>query len=138
MAIIAGSLLQSTRGDGSGYFPGVSLAFALLGLGGGMSFMPLLTMAMADVPAPDAGPASGIVNVSMQISAAIGLAALGTISNGHIRDLAVQGQPLRAALTGGLDLALAAAAGCVVAALIATLVLLPTSSWAAPEVSRAA
>jgi hypothetical protein len=74
----------------------------------------------------------------MQISAAIGLAALGSISNGHIRDLAVQGQPLRAALTGGLDLAFAVAAGCVVAALIATLVLLPTSSMGSAEASRAA
>ena len=35
--------------------------------------MPLLSIAMSDVPHADAGLASGIVNVSMQMSAAIGL-----------------------------------------------------------------
>jgi carbamoyltransferase len=38
--------------------------------------MPLLTIAVADVPEEDAGLASGIVNVSMQIAAALGLAIL--------------------------------------------------------------
>ena len=38
--------------------------FLLIGLGAGMSFMPLLTIAMAKVPVADAGLASGIVNTS--------------------------------------------------------------------------
>ena len=40
--------------------------------------MPLLTLAMADVPAADAGLGSGITNVSQQISGALGLAVLST------------------------------------------------------------
>ena len=39
--------------------------------------MPLLTIAMADVPAADAGLGSGIINVSQQVSGALGLAVLG-------------------------------------------------------------
>jgi hypothetical protein len=45
--------------------------------------MPLTIIAMAEVPAADAGLAAGISNVAMQISAAIGLAAMGTISTDH-------------------------------------------------------
>ena len=57
------------------YFPTVMVAFLLMGLGAGLAFMPLLTIAMADVPAQDAGLASGIVNASLQLSAALGVAA---------------------------------------------------------------
>ena len=39
--------------------------------------MPLLTIAMADVPAADAGLGSGIINVSQQVAGALGLAVLG-------------------------------------------------------------
>ena len=41
------------------FFPTLFVAFVLIGLGAGTSFMPLLTIAMADVPARDAGLASG-------------------------------------------------------------------------------
>jgi hypothetical protein len=79
---------------------------------------------MADVPSRDAGLASGIVNLSMQISAAIGLAALGTISAGHARTLLAQGQSLPRALVGSYDLAFTIAAGCVAAGLLTALVVL--------------
>ncbi len=54
------------------------LASFAIGLGIGSAFMPLLTIAMADVPAADAGLGSGITNVSQQISGAFGLAVLST------------------------------------------------------------
>ena len=53
--------------------------------------MPLLTISMSEVPAADAGLASGFGNVTMQIGAAIGLAALGTISTSHAQALVAQG-----------------------------------------------
>jgi uncharacterized membrane protein YfcA len=37
----------------------------LVGLGGGMSFLPLLTIAMSEVPPRDAGLGSAIVNISL-------------------------------------------------------------------------
>jgi len=80
--------------DQARYFPQLFPAFWLLGLGGGLSFMPLLHTAMGDVPARDAGLASGLVNVSMWISAAIGLAALGTIATDHTQALAAGGYHL--------------------------------------------
>ena len=81
LAAIAGSLvLLSQLPAHASYFPTILVPFALLGLGAGLSFLPLMTMAMAEVPLADAGLASGIVNASLQISAAIGIAALGTVA----------------------------------------------------------
>ena len=84
--------------------------------------MPLTTIAMADVPIADAGLASGIVNASLQISGAIGIAALGTVAAERTKVLAGRGQHHLQALTGGFHLAWALGAGAVGAgALIALL-----------------
>src|SRR5438874_5535309 len=77
--IIAGLLTLAEQGAHASYFPGLFVAFLLLGLGAGASFLPLLTVGMSDAPRRDAGLASGIVNVSIQLSGASGLAPLGTI-----------------------------------------------------------
>jgi len=124
VAIVAGLALLSSAGEHSSYFPGVLAAYLLIGLGGGMSFMPLLTIAMAEVPRADAGLASGIVNVSVQVSGAIGVAALGTISADRARTLAAQGESLRTALTGGYHLGFLVAAACVAVCLLVVLVVL--------------
>jgi hypothetical protein len=87
-----------------------------------MSFMPLLTIAMAQVPARDAGLASGIVNTSLQVSAAIGVAVLGTVSTDHTRTVRARGVGLDHALLAGYQLAFRIGAGCVVVALLAALV----------------
>ena len=89
-----------------------------------MSFMPLMTIMMAEVPMADAGVASGVANVSMQVGAALGLAALGTISADHSRSLAAQGASVVSALTGGYQLGFAIAAVCVAAALVLVVVVL--------------
>jgi hypothetical protein len=67
--------------------------------------MPLLSIAMPDVPSSEAGLGSGIVNVSMQMSAALGLAVLGTVATNHTKSLEATGQSAAAALTGGYQLA---------------------------------
>jgi hypothetical protein len=111
----------------TGYFPGIFVPFALLGLGAGMSFLPLTTIAMAEVPVADAGLASGIVNASLQISAAIGIAALATVAAERTKVLAGLGQHHLQALTGGFHLAWAIAAGAVgIGALVAVIWLRPS------------
>ena len=102
---LAGLVLLSQAGVHTSYFPLLFSAFLLLGIGAGASFTPLLLMAMAEVPKRDAGLASGIVNVSMQISAAIGLAALGAVSADRTKTLVGEGHSLASALTGGYHLA---------------------------------
>ena len=88
-------------------------ALLILGLGAGTAFIPLLAIAMAHVPSADAGLASGIVNVSLQMSGAIGLAVLGTISTDHARSLSADGHSLPDALTSGYQLAFLVGAACV-------------------------
>jgi EmrB/QacA subfamily drug resistance transporter len=108
------------------YFPLIFCAFVLMGLGAGTTFMPLLTIAMADVPQRDAGLASGIVNVSMQVSAALGLAVLGALAEHRTEALVRAGDTHMAAQLGGYHLAFALGAGAVVVGLIVTLLVLRT------------
>jgi EmrB/QacA subfamily drug resistance transporter len=124
VAIIAALALMANAGTTASYFPWLFVAYMLFGIGAGTAFMPLITIAMSEVPLRDAGLASGIANVSMQISAAVGLAALGSISTEHTRALVAQGYALPSALTGGYQLAFVIAAACVGVGLLVVLVVL--------------
>ena len=106
------------------YFPTVFVAFLLMGLGAGTAFMPLLTIAMADVPARDAGVASALVNVSLYISGALGLAALGAIATDRTQTLTAQGFAADHALVAGYQLAFVVASACVLATVAVALVVL--------------
>jgi EmrB/QacA subfamily drug resistance transporter len=134
-AIAAGLVVLATQGVHASYFPGLFGAFLLIGLGAGASFLPLLTMGMADAPPKDAGLASGIINVSVQLFGAIGLATLGTIATDHTKALSAAGHALPSALTGGYHLAYLVAAGCVAFAILAALLVLrPPAGTAMQEV----
>ncbi len=137
VSIIAGLLLLATQGVHASYFPGLFLAFLLLGLGAGSSFLPLLTIGMADAPQRDAGLASGIINVSVQLFGAIGLAVLGTVATDHTKALSKNGHTLVDALTGGYHLAYLVAAICVAFGILAAfLVLRPPRASVAQEVEE--
>jgi MFS family permease len=100
----AGLLLLTRIGPGSSFTTVVAPAFVLLGFGAGTSFMPLLSIAMTDVPNADAGLGSGIVNVSMQMAGALGLAILGTLATEHTKSLEAAGHATASALSGGFRL----------------------------------
>lgn len=134
-AIAVGLVLLAGQGVGAQYFPGLFVAFTVIGLGAGASFLPLLTMGMADAPAQDAGLASGIINVSVQLFGAIGLATLGTIATDHTKALSTSGQGLANALTGGYHLAYVVGAAAVgLGLLVALLVLRPPARTAEQEI----
>ncbi|MDT3446409.1 MULTISPECIES: MFS transporter [unclassified Pseudofrankia] len=122
--MLVGLLLFVGAGIGTAYAPRMLLVTVLIGLGGGGAFVPLTTLALADVPPSDAGLASGIVNVSMQISAAIGLAVFGTVAAGRSEELAKTGHSAAEALVGGNRLGLLVACGCVAAGIVLAAVLL--------------
>ena len=138
--LVAGlGLFAMVLQPGAAYFPGLFAAYALIGVGAGTSFMTLVTLALADVPAQDAGIASGLFNVSVQISAALGLAALGTIAAGQTGRLADHGETAVHALAGGYQLAFVVAAGCVAVALLLAALFIqgPGASEPAPAIARA-
>jgi EmrB/QacA subfamily drug resistance transporter len=131
--IAVGLVLLASQGVHASYFPGLFFAFLALGLGAGASFLPLLIIGMADAPAQDAGLASGIINVSVQLFGAIGLATLGTIATDHTKALTAAGHPLAVALTGGYHLAYLVAAGFVGLGIIAAFVILRPPAAARPQ-----
>jgi MFS family permease len=126
-----GLLLMARLGEHSIYFPGMFAALLILGLGAGLAFIPLLAIAMEHVPSADAGLASGIVNVSLQMSGAIGLAVLGTISTDHARALLADGHSVPSALTSGYQLAFLVGAACVALGAAVALLMLRTPARAA-------
>jgi EmrB/QacA subfamily drug resistance transporter len=137
VGIIAGLVLLATQGEHASYFPGLFFAFLALGLGAGASFLPLLTIGMSDAPKRDAGLASGIVNVSVQLFGAIGLATLGTIATTHTKALSSSGHALNSALTGGYHLAYVVGAVCVAVGILAAFITLrPPSRSVMQEVEE--
>jgi EmrB/QacA subfamily drug resistance transporter len=73
----------------------------LLGLGMGISFNPVLLAAMSEVEPSDAGLASGVVNTSVMMGGALGLAVLASLADAQTRALTADGVNRLAALTGG-------------------------------------
>jgi EmrB/QacA subfamily drug resistance transporter len=126
LSVIAGLLLLQTTGVHTSFFPTVFFAFFAIGLGIGNAFMPLLSIAMADVPAQDAGLGSGITNVSQQVAGALGLAVLGTIATNHTKDLLAQHHTVADSLIGGYHLAFAIGVVAVIAAITTAVALLRT------------
>jgi predicted MFS family arabinose efflux permease len=126
LCVVSALLLLAQIDSHSGYYPLIAIAFALMGAGMGASSVPLLTIALAEVPAADAGLASGVINVSMQVAGAIGVAVLGAVATDRTHTLLGLGRPLPAALTGGYHEAFVVASICVIASvLVAATVLRP-------------
>jgi MFS family permease len=109
-----GLLLFSTVGPATSFFPTVFFASFAIGFGIGNAFMPLLTLAMADVPAADAGVASGLTNVSQQIGGALGLAVLSTLAANHTKGLLSAHQGHTSSLIGGYQMAFLVGAATIV------------------------
>ncbi len=121
---VSGLVLFSTVGPQTAFFPTVFMACFAIGFGIGTAFMPLLTIAMADVPAGDAGLASGITNVSQQISGAVGLAVLSTLAATHTKSLIAAHQGHVSALIGGYQEAFLVGAAAISVGLVLALILL--------------
>jgi MFS family permease len=129
--VIIGLALLCTAGVHTTFFPTIFLAYFAIGLGIGSAFMPLLTIAMADVPAADAGLGSGIINVSQQVAGALGLAVLGTIATNHSKALEAQGHTLAGSLVSGYQLAFAIGATSIAVGVVTALAVLRTRTVAA-------
>jgi len=122
--VIVGLGLLTTVGAHTSFFPTIFLAYFAIGLGIGSAFMPLLTIAMADVPAADAGLGSGIINVSQQVSGALGLAVLSTLATNRTHALETTHDQLVGSLLAGYHLAFTIGAATVAVGVLAALALL--------------
>ncbi|HYH60178.1 MAG TPA: MFS transporter [Thermoleophilaceae bacterium] len=127
LVMIAASLLLFTRAPvGGNWAEHVLPVMVLLGLGAGTAFPALMKLAMSDVGPHEAGLASGLVNTTAQVGAALGLAVLATVSASRTDGLLEDGASTASALTGGYHLAFWIGAGLVLAAIgVAVTVLTP-------------
>jgi len=121
---VSGLLVFATVGPHTAFFPTVFFGNFAIGLGLGLAFMPLLTLAMEDVPAADAGLGSGITNVSQQISGALGLAVLSTLADNHTKGLLADHHGLTSSLIGGYHLAFITGAAVIAAGIFLAFLLL--------------
>jgi EmrB/QacA subfamily drug resistance transporter len=101
IAVILGLLVLARADTHAVYAASILPAFLLLGIGMSVSAVPLLTIAMADVPRSDAGIASGVVNVSMWLASSAGLAVFGTLAASRTTSLLRGGSSTANALVGG-------------------------------------
>jgi hypothetical protein len=92
------------------------------------------------VPDRDAGLASGTIQVSIQLSAAIGLAALGTVATDRTNALRAAGESATQALSDGYHLAFLIAAGAAAVGILIALFALraPTAQEIEDEVDEGA
>lgn len=134
LVLIAAGLALFARVPVDGnYWTDVLPSTILLGSGVGVSFPALMTLAMSGATKSDAGLASGLVNTTAQVGAAIGLAVLATIAATETDDLLAAGKTRPEALTGGYEAAFWVASGLVVAALVLAVVVLKPAGSHEPD-----
>jgi EmrB/QacA subfamily drug resistance transporter len=128
--VISGMLLLWRLPSDAGYLGDVLPAFLLVGLGLGMSFVPMQVAAFGGVSqAESGGLAAGLINTSQEAGGALGLAVVATIAFSRIPGLVAWAGAdpvrVRAARMSIFHEAFLIGAGFAVAALAITLVLLP-------------
>jgi EmrB/QacA subfamily drug resistance transporter len=135
LVLIAVGLALFTQApvDGS-YVQHVLPVMLLLGFGIGTCFPALMTVAMSGATRSDAGLASGLVNTTVQVGGALGLAVLATLSTSRSDNLLKHGKSTAAALTAGYHLAFWIGVGLVVAAIVVALTVLQPEPKAAEAV----
>jgi EmrB/QacA subfamily drug resistance transporter len=109
--ILAGLLLFTQAPVGADYLTDILPVMVLLGIGAGLSFPSLMTLAMSGATRSDSGLASGLVNTSLQVGGALGLAVIATLASTHTENLLGDGESRLDALTGGYHLAFVIGAG---------------------------
>jgi EmrB/QacA subfamily drug resistance transporter len=104
----------------------------LLGIGAGLSFPALMTLAMSGATARDSGLASGMVNTTQQVGGALGLSILATLSTSRTAGLLHSGAGGLSALIGGYQLAFGIGAGLLAVAVVLAAAVLRSRATAEP------
>lgn len=95
----------------------------VVGVGFGLCLGPVVSIATSGVAPDETGAASGLLNSSRQIGAALGLAALGTVAHGRTGQIATP-----ETLNDGYALGLTLGAALLLAAVFIALTVLPSSA----------
>jgi EmrB/QacA subfamily drug resistance transporter len=140
--VLAGGMLSATAGEAllTGVHPGGTyvaqvLPGGMLGAFGlGLSLVPATIVAVQGVSAATSGLASGVLNTSRFVGAALGLAVLSTIAASHTHAALASGASAATALTDGFALQFGVGAVfCLLGAVAALVMLRPERSGAMRE-----
>jgi EmrB/QacA subfamily drug resistance transporter len=134
--IVAGLALFSRAPLDANYLVDILPSMVLLGTGAGLSFPSMMTLAMSGATRSDSGLASGLVNTSLQVGGALGLATLATLATTRTDNLLASGESTASALTDGYQLAFVVGAGLVIAAIGIALTVLRSEAVEAAEIEQ--
>ncbi|RSM52511.1 MFS transporter [Amycolatopsis sp. WAC 01376] len=112
--------VAASLGTGGSSVAMIVLPSVVFGFGTASAFTPLTVAATSGVPATSGGVAAAVLNTVRQTSGAIGLAVLTTIAAA-----AASGSSMQEGLAHGYAFAFAVSAGCVAAAAVAGMLVLP-------------
>jgi EmrB/QacA subfamily drug resistance transporter len=124
LAAAAGLVLFARAPVDGNWVTDVFPVMVLLGTGAGLAFPALMTLAMSGATPSDAGLASGLVNTTVQVGGAVGLAVLATLATERTEGLRAAGESAASALNSGYHLAYLIGAALVVVAVAAAALVL--------------
>ena len=124
VSIGAGLLLFARTPVDGNYLTDIVPPMVLIGFGAGTGFPALMTLSMSGATPSDSGLASGLVNATVQVGGAIGLAVLATLATARTDGLLALGEASDAALNAGFHLAYLVGAGLVGLGIVAALAIL--------------
>jgi EmrB/QacA subfamily drug resistance transporter len=131
--IAAGLILFSQVPVDGEYVTDMLPAMLLFGVGAGLAFPSLMTLAMSSATPADSGLLSGLVNTTQQVGGALGLAILATLATSRTDGLVEDGESAASALTSGYTLAFGIGAGFVLAAIAVAVAVLRAPAVAVAE-----
>ena len=132
MALLSIGLALFARAPVNGaFFPDILVPMFLLGLGAGVSFMPLFLIATADISPSESGLVSGLISTSQMIGGALGLALLAGLAAARTAAALSANEPPLEALNDGYHAAFLL--GAALAAVTAVLALTQLRAPAAPS-----
>ncbi|MGH2863580.1 MAG: DHA2 family efflux MFS transporter permease subunit [Solirubrobacteraceae bacterium] len=105
LLVAAGVVLFRVPGTHATYLTQLLPATLAIGIGAGLAFPSLMTLAMSTATPEDSGLVSGLVNTSQQVGGALGLSVLATLASSRTGSLQAAGFSTARSLTGGYHLA---------------------------------
>jgi EmrB/QacA subfamily drug resistance transporter len=134
-ALVVGLLLFARAPVDGTYAVDVLPPILLIGVGAGIAFPSLMTLAMSGATREDAGLASGLINTTAQVGGALGLAVLATLSTTRTSHLLDAGRSTASALTSGYHLAFVIGGGLVIVGVALAVFVLKPADVAAQELA---
>jgi len=129
LLLAAGLLLLSRMPSDATYLARILPVFMMVGVGMGLSFVPLQIAAQSGVDESRAGLAAGLINTSQEVGGAIGVAVAATIAFRRVEELTAQagGDAARvlAARTSVFHEAFLVGAGFALVALVIAITVMP-------------